>query len=149
VSLAAARALVLRWPQASCVLHTHDVLAFDEDGASARFQLRDAPVPLASFIPGAVDDPERHQLLRLIVRAQGRHVAFRVAASCELLDSPRFYSLPRLLRASGCPTWLRGLALVRDHLTGQEQPLPWLHLGELAEWLPGNHAHRACAEGRA
>jgi hypothetical protein len=149
VSLATARALVLRWPLASCVLHTHDVLAFDEEGASARVRLREAPLPLARFIPGAVDDPQQHQRLRLIVRAQGRHVAFRVAASCELLDRPRLYSLPRVLRASGCPTWLRGVAVVRDHLTGQEQPLPWIHLGELAEWIFCNQAHLACAEGRA
>jgi hypothetical protein len=139
--------MVLRWPHASCVVLAGDVLAIDEDGPAARVHLGEPPMALASRIPGAVDDPRRYQPLRLIVRPQRRNLAFRAAAAIEIHEGLRFYSLPRLLLAWGCPPWLRGFALVRDDLSGEEQPLPWLHLGDLAEWHDRNQAHLACAKG--
>jgi hypothetical protein len=128
------------------VVQASDVLAIDEDGAGARIRLRAAPLPLAASVPGAVDDPDAHQALRLIVRTRGGHLGFRAAAAIEIHEGLRFYALPRLLRASGCPPWLRGMALVNDP-TGSERPLPWLHLGELGDWHLGPKAHPACAEG--
>jgi hypothetical protein len=140
------RALVLRWPRASCVVQAGDVLAIDEDGPGSRIRLHAAPLALAASVPGAVDDPDEHHALRLIVRTRHGHLGFRAAAAIEIREGLRFYALPRLLRSSATPPWLRGMALVHDP-SGDERPLPWLHLGELGDWHLGQQAQMVCAEG--
>jgi len=127
------RMLVLHFDDVSCVVLASDLIAIDDDGASARVSIDGLPCDLADYLPDCVGSGNA---MRLIIEIDGVRRAFRTHANLELVETSLLYQMPRLLRDCGCAPWLRGIVLLEgtpdESDADHKRPALWLDLASLA-----------------